>query len=63
LLPTVLGFLQSVLQFQALSLGQWLLCFGFALALLLIDEVIKFFMRRSHAGEQPATAVSAAASD
>ncbi|MFN2140954.1 MAG: cation-translocating P-type ATPase [Candidatus Promineifilaceae bacterium] len=63
LLPTVLGFLQGVLQFQALSLGQWLLCFGFALALLLIDEVIKFFMRRSHAGEQPATAVSAAASD
>jgi Ca2+-transporting ATPase len=46
LLPTVLAFLQRVLEFQALSLEQWLLCFGFALALLLVDEVIKLFMRR-----------------
>ncbi len=46
LLPTVLGFLQRALQFQALSLEQWLLCLGFALVLLLVDEVIKFFMRR-----------------
>jgi Ca2+-transporting ATPase len=50
LLPTVLGFLQQVLDFQALSLEQWLLCFGFALVLLLVDEVIKFFMRRKRVG-------------
>jgi Ca2+-transporting ATPase len=46
LLPTVLDFLQRVLEFQALRLEQWLVCFGFALALLLVDEIIKFFMRR-----------------
>jgi hypothetical protein len=27
-------------------MDQWLLCIGFALALLLVDEVVKFFMRR-----------------
>jgi Ca2+-transporting ATPase len=26
---------------------QWLICIAFAFALLLVDEVIKFFMRRS----------------
>jgi Ca2+-transporting ATPase len=49
LLPTVLGFLQRPLELQTLNLDQWLICFGFAFALLLIDEVIKFFMRRSRA--------------
>jgi Ca2+-transporting ATPase len=46
LLPTVLDFLQKVLGFESLTLEQWLLCIGLALALLLVDEVIKFFMRR-----------------
>jgi Ca2+-transporting ATPase len=49
LLPTVLDFLQRAMEFQAIKLEQWLIGFGFALALLLIDEVIKFFMRRRRA--------------
>jgi Ca2+-transporting ATPase len=48
LLPTVLGFLQRVLRFEALSLEQWLLCIGLAVVLLLVDEVIKFFLRSRH---------------
>ena len=48
LLPTVLGFLQEYLGFEALSLEQWLLCSGLAVALLLVDEVIKFFLRSRH---------------
>jgi Ca2+-transporting ATPase len=48
LLPTVLGFLQRVLGFESLSLEQWLLCTGLAVALLLVDEVIKFFLRSRH---------------
>ncbi len=46
LLPTVLGFLQNVLNFDSLTLEQWLICFGFAFVLLLVDEVIKIFLRR-----------------
>jgi Ca2+-transporting ATPase len=46
LLPTVSGFLQRVLGFDALTLDQWLICIGLALALLLADEVVKFFLRR-----------------
>jgi Ca2+-transporting ATPase len=43
--PTWLGFLELT----RLTFEQWLLCIGLALALVLIDEVIKFFMRRSRA--------------
>lgn len=46
-LGTELGFLQRILGTVELSGDQWLLCLVFALALLLVDEVIKFFMRRS----------------
>lgn len=46
LLGTELGFLQRILNTIALSRDQWLLCIGTALLLLLIDEVIKFIMRR-----------------
>ncbi|MBP1703589.1 MAG: cation-transporting P-type ATPase, partial [Chloroflexi bacterium] len=45
-LATELNFLQRILNTIPLSGDQWLLCIGVALALLLIDEVIKFFMRR-----------------
>jgi Ca2+-transporting ATPase len=53
LLPTVLPFLNRWLGLAELSLQQWLLCIGVALALLLIDELIKVFLRRRH---QPAAA-------
>jgi Ca2+-transporting ATPase len=46
LLGTELGIFQRILGTVSLSLEQWLLCIGLAFALLLIDEAIKFFMRR-----------------
>jgi Ca2+-transporting ATPase len=45
-LPTELGFLQRILGMTSLSRDQWLICIGFAFVLLLVDEVIKFFLRR-----------------
>lgn len=45
-LPTALGFLQDFLGLQSLTFAQWVTCLGFALALVLVDEIIKFFMRR-----------------
>jgi len=45
-LPTVLDFLQRMLGTTSLTGDQWLLCIGLALAYLLLDEVVKFFMRR-----------------
>jgi Ca2+-transporting ATPase len=46
LLATELGFLQRILGTISLTGNQWLICIGFAVAMLLIDELIKFFMRR-----------------
>ncbi len=46
-LPTELAFLQRMLDTTSLSNDQWLTCFGFAIALLLVDEIIKIFLRRS----------------
>ena len=46
ILPIKLNFLQSFLGLTEISGNQWLICIGFAIALLLVDEAIKFFMRR-----------------
>jgi Ca2+-transporting ATPase len=45
-LPTVLDFLQRLLGTTSLTGNQWLTCIGLAIGLLLVDEVIKVFMRR-----------------
>ena len=45
-LPTVLDFLQRMLGTTSLTGDQWLLCISLALVFLLLDEVVKFFMRR-----------------
>jgi Ca2+-transporting ATPase len=45
-LPTELGFMQRILGLTSLNRDQWLICIGFAIALLLVDEVIKVFLRR-----------------
>jgi Ca2+-transporting ATPase len=47
-LGTELSFLQRILGTASLTLDQWLLCFAASIALLLFDEVIKFFLRRRH---------------
>ena len=50
LLPTELGFLQRMLGTTSLNGNQWLLCIGFAFALLVVDEIIKVALRsRQHA--------------
>jgi Ca2+-transporting ATPase len=55
-LPTKLPFLQDLLGLTDLTGEQWLLVVAAALGLILIDEVIKFFMRRRRKGqENPAT--------
>jgi Ca2+-transporting ATPase len=63
ILPIKLNFLQSWLGLTEITGNQWLQCIGFAFALLLVDEVIKFFMRRSRnqqEGEIKTAAVVAA---
>jgi P-type Ca2+ transporter type 2C len=52
ILPVKLNFLQSFLGLTEITGNQWLICIGLAIALLLVDEVIKFFMRRSRQHEQ-----------
>jgi Ca2+-transporting ATPase len=54
ILPVRFGFLGLT----QITTDQWLLCIGFTIVLLLVDEVIKFFMRRSRQHEQqPAVAI------
>ena len=47
LLPLNLDFLKKFLGLTNLNTNQVIICLGFAIVLLLVDEVIKFFMRRS----------------
>jgi len=39
-----LGVFQKSLGLASLAGNQWLICIGFAVALLLVDEVIKVFL-------------------
>jgi Ca2+-transporting ATPase len=54
-LATEIGFMQRILGATSLNLNQWLIAIGVALSLLVVEEVIKFFLRR------PARQASAAA--
>lgn len=53
LLPVEFGIGDRFIRTTPINGQQWLICIAFALALLLIDEVIKFFMRRSRVKRQP----------
>lgn len=58
ILATELRLLQRILGLAPLSGRQWLICIAAAIALLLVDEVIKVFLRnRRHSTAPPATAV------
>jgi Ca2+-transporting ATPase len=48
-LPTELNFGQRILGLTSLTFDQWLICIVLAVVLLIIDEIIKFFLRRSRA--------------
>jgi len=54
-LPTELAFLQNGLGLTSLNGNQWLFCIGLALALLIIYEIMKVFLRSSHRKHDPAT--------
>jgi Ca2+-transporting ATPase len=60
--PVELG-LPRFLGLTRLTGDQWLICIVFAIVLLLVDEVIKFFLRRrrGHAAATPATVTPAQA--
>jgi Ca2+-transporting ATPase len=58
ILATELNFLQRVLGTVSLDRNQWLLGIGVAIALLLVDEVIKYFLRRSRQQGQQAVEVA-----
>ncbi len=47
-LPTQLDFLQRGLGLTSLDGSQWLLCIAAAIALLLVDEIVKVFLRSRH---------------
>lgn len=55
-LATEVGVIQRVLGLIPLNLDQWLLCIGFAIALTLVYEVMKFILRRSRgSSHEPAS--------
>ncbi len=51
-LATELGFLQNILGLTSLNGKQWLICLAIAIALLLVDEVIKVFLRSRRSASQ-----------
>ncbi len=53
MLPTQLPFLQRLLDLTALEGTHWLVAIGCAIGLLLVDEVIKFFLRRFETQSTP----------
>jgi P-type Ca2+ transporter type 2C len=57
-LATELNFMNKLLGTTSLRAQEWLLCAGFAVVLILVDEVFKFFLRRRR--QQPVTESAAA---
>ncbi len=58
---TTIGFLQRIVGTVDLSLSQWAMCVGLAATLVVIEELIKFVIRRrerAEAAPRPAVAVS-----
>jgi P-type Ca2+ transporter type 2C len=54
ILVTEIGFLQRVFSMVDLTLAQWGICTGIALSLVVVEEVIKFFIRRRARAAAPA---------
>jgi Ca2+-transporting ATPase len=54
-LPVEFGIGDRILQTTEINGEQWLICIAFAIVMLLIDEVIKFFMQKPEQpeGERP----------
>jgi Ca2+-transporting ATPase len=60
-LPTELGFIQTRFGLTSLTLEQWLIGAALAFALILVYEVVKFFMRRSRRATAASTPAEVAA--
>jgi len=61
---TALDFLQRIFGTTGLSFNQWCICIGIALSIVVVEEIIKFFVRRATpdvATTQPATVTPALA--
>jgi Ca2+-transporting ATPase len=56
-LVTTIGFLQRIFGTVELGFNQWAICFGIALSLLVVEEILKLVLRRNASGarEVPAT--------
>jgi Ca2+-transporting ATPase len=52
-LSTELSITQRILQVVPLTGAQWMLCVGLALGLLVVEEIIKFFLRRREPRPRP----------
>ena len=50
---TAIGFLQRINGTVSLTFGQWWICIGIALTLLVVEELIKFVIRRRDRGAVP----------
>jgi Ca2+-transporting ATPase len=61
ILVTEIGFLQRIFSMVDLTLGQWGVCLGIALTLVVVEEVIKVFLRRRRRGDAPTAAEPARA--
>jgi len=60
-LSTELSITQRILDLVPLTGAQWMLCVGCAVGLLVIEEAIKFFLRRKdHTPAQPIGAANSA---
>jgi Ca2+-transporting ATPase len=59
ILGTELGITQRIFGLTSLNGSQWLTCIILAVVLLLVDEVIKFFLRRRHRPEALASSEAA----
>ena len=57
ILVTKLGFMQRVFSVVDLTLGQWGICLGISLSLVVVEEIIKVFIRRRMRQTAPAEPV------
>jgi P-type Ca2+ transporter type 2C len=57
ILVTMLGFLQRIFSTVELGFNQWAICVGIALSLLVVEELIKLFLRRGASASETALAV------
>jgi P-type Ca2+ transporter type 2C len=61
ILVTEIGFLQRIFSMVDLTLAQWGICLGIALTLVVVEELVKLFLRRQRRGDASTVAEPARA--